>query len=221
MAARPDIGNKVIHFTRAPTYEDALDLLLSIVTQGRLVGGTGTIRGGYRCVCFTEAPLPVMATAFMNADSFARYSPFGLMFEKSWIYAKGHVRSSISQIRISSSCQNKCVGVMCATSLQGCRRLISLGSGSGDCAVRNSIFPRGMQYWSYPTVSGRRSCSIYGIHSNSSRPKPIQRSSINQFWNRCMSHAHGVLSLLRHDIESRIRPLQSSRFDNMSLESAS
>lgn len=89
MAGRPDISDKVIHFTKAVTYEDALGILLTIVGEGRVVGGTGMIRGGYRCVCFTEAPLPAIASGFVNAESFTRYSPFGLMFEKSWIYAQG------------------------------------------------------------------------------------------------------------------------------------
>jgi hypothetical protein len=89
MATRPDISDKVIHFTKAATHEAALGLLLKIVGEGRLLGGTGMIRGGYRCVCFTEAPLPAMAAGFVNAGSFTRYSPFGLMFEKTWVYAHG------------------------------------------------------------------------------------------------------------------------------------
>lgn len=89
MSGRPDISDKVIHFTKAATYEDALGVLLAIIGGGRLFGGTGMIRGGYRCVCFTEAPLPAVAGGLVNADSFTRYSPFGLMFEKSWIYEQG------------------------------------------------------------------------------------------------------------------------------------
>lgn len=89
MTGRPDINNKVIHFTKAPSNEDALNLLLTIVGEGRLAGGTGMTRGGYHCVCFTEAPLPALATGFMNQNSFTRYSQFGLMFEKDWVYAQG------------------------------------------------------------------------------------------------------------------------------------
>ena len=47
------------------------------------------IRGGYRCVCFTEAPLPAIAGGFVNPESFTRYSPFGIMVDKSWAYAQG------------------------------------------------------------------------------------------------------------------------------------
>ncbi len=89
MPSRPDISDKVIHFTKAQTYQEALELLLTIVGEGRLVGGTGMIKGGYRCVCFTEAPLLAVAGGFVNANSFTRYSPFGLMFDKQWLYERG------------------------------------------------------------------------------------------------------------------------------------
>ena len=89
MAARADISEKLIHFTRGATYEDALECLLTIVGEGRLIGGNGMIRGEYRCVCFTEAPAPALAGGFVNAKSFGRYSPFGIMFDKTWVYARG------------------------------------------------------------------------------------------------------------------------------------
>lgn len=75
-ASRRDLSAKVIHFTKG---EQAFDTLRSIIDEARLIGNNGMIRGGYRCVCFTEAPLP----------RGARYSQFGLMFDKSWIFARG------------------------------------------------------------------------------------------------------------------------------------
>lgn len=89
MPPRPDISDKVIHFTRGATAAAALESLLTIVVEGRLLGGNGMIRGGYNCVCFTEAPLPALATGLVNSGSFSRYSPFGLMFEKAWLHARG------------------------------------------------------------------------------------------------------------------------------------
>jgi hypothetical protein len=86
MAIRPDISDKVIHFTKGATVEDAIGVLLTIIGEGRLLGGGRMIRGGYRCVCFTEAPLPALAGGLVNGGSFTRYSPCGLMFEKSWLY---------------------------------------------------------------------------------------------------------------------------------------
>ena len=79
----------MIHFTKADTYEDALGVLLTMVGGGSIVGGNGMIRGGYRCICFTEAPLPAVATDLVKGGSFTRYAPFGLMFEKQWVYGQG------------------------------------------------------------------------------------------------------------------------------------
>ena len=47
------------------------------------------IRGGYHCVCFTEAPLAALADGFESLLSEARYAPFGLMLDKEWLYARG------------------------------------------------------------------------------------------------------------------------------------
>jgi hypothetical protein len=87
--ARPDISKRVIHFTRGVDWEDAFSKLWAIASQRRFLGGTGMIRGGYRCVCFTEAPLSSLASGFVNADSFSRYSPFGVMVDKAWLFARG------------------------------------------------------------------------------------------------------------------------------------
>lgn len=87
---RPDISNSVIHFTKGATPDEALWRLLEIVQSGLLLGGTGMIRGDYRCVCFTEAPpLPALAADFSAAGSFTRYQPFGLMFSKQWLFSRG------------------------------------------------------------------------------------------------------------------------------------
>ena len=86
---RPDISDSVIHFTKGATAEAALEVLLIMVGEGRILGGTGMIKGGYRCACFTEAPLPAIAGGLVNANSFTRYSPFGLMFSKDWLYERG------------------------------------------------------------------------------------------------------------------------------------
>jgi hypothetical protein len=89
MPSRSDISDYVIHFTKSTEEADALTILLTIVGEGRLAGSNGKIKGGYQCVCFTEAPLPAVAGGLVNANSFSRYSPFGLMFRKSWVYERG------------------------------------------------------------------------------------------------------------------------------------
>lgn len=47
------------------------------------------IRGGYPCVCFTEAPLLAVANGFAPRLPANRYAPFGLMFDKTWVFARG------------------------------------------------------------------------------------------------------------------------------------
>lgn len=86
---RADISDKVIHFTKGATADEAFEKLLLIIGEGRLLAGNGMIKGGYNCVCFTEAPLPALAKGLVNSGSFTRYAPFGLMFEKRWLYDRG------------------------------------------------------------------------------------------------------------------------------------
>lgn len=91
MARRFDISDKLIHFTRSggECMDDAFATLKKIIREGQLIAGNGMIRGGYRCVCFTEAPIAAFAPAFVNQFPFTRYSTFGLMFEKNWIHERG------------------------------------------------------------------------------------------------------------------------------------
>jgi hypothetical protein len=89
MAERFDISDKLIHFTRGNPTEHAFTVLQRIIAERRLIAGNGMIRGGYQCVCFTEAPLSAFTEAFVHRVPFAGYSQFGLMFKKSWIYDHG------------------------------------------------------------------------------------------------------------------------------------
>lgn len=89
MTTRPDISDKLIHFTRGVTADDAFNRLRRIIEERRLLGGNRMIKGGFRCVCFTEAPLPSLKKGFVNAEHFSRYAPFGIMFSKSWVFSQG------------------------------------------------------------------------------------------------------------------------------------
>lgn len=91
MARRFDISDKLIHFTGGggECMDDAFARLRAIIREGRLIAGNRMIRGGYRCVSFTEAPIAAFAPAFVSQFPFTRYSQFGLMFEKNWIYERG------------------------------------------------------------------------------------------------------------------------------------
>ena len=93
---RDDISNQVIHFTKAenkksPTFlEDSIVLFDKILTEKRLLGGTGYIKGEYKCICFTEAPVSKLPYIFANRKELdIRYSPYGFMFHKKWLFANG------------------------------------------------------------------------------------------------------------------------------------
>lgn len=89
MSQRADLSKKLIHFTRGPSFDEAFGTLLKILSGPKLIGGTGYIRKSVPCVCFTEAPLSALREAFSNSETFTRYRPFGLMFDKAWIFEKG------------------------------------------------------------------------------------------------------------------------------------
>jgi hypothetical protein len=59
------------------------------MAECRLLGSGEKIRGGFRCVCFTEAPLTSLVTGLVNPTAYSRYSPFGVIFDKGWIFQQG------------------------------------------------------------------------------------------------------------------------------------
>jgi hypothetical protein len=89
MPARADVSDKLIHFTKGSSWPEAFDTLRKITNDRRLIAGTYMIRGGYPCVCFTEAPLAAVSAAFLNDAFSSRYAPFGLMFDKSAVFDVG------------------------------------------------------------------------------------------------------------------------------------
>lgn len=82
------MSDLLIHFTSGESLEDAFDRFRTIVSECRLIRGTGMIRGSYPCVCFSEAPLP-MPNGLVNQGFYSRYKPFGLLFDKRWIFEQG------------------------------------------------------------------------------------------------------------------------------------
>src|SRR5687768_9942725 len=93
---RDDISDQLIHFTKPQAarpqrfLEESLAVFDSTLTERKLNGGTGFIRGLHPCICFTEAPIGKLPQIFANPDrDLVRYSPYGFMFTKRWIYEKG------------------------------------------------------------------------------------------------------------------------------------
>ena len=95
---RGDLSDRLIHLTRGTTVannpvnkvlrdKEAMRNFWSIVRRAKLVAGTGNIVGGHECVCFSEAPIAVLAQ--MLALERGKYAPLGVMVDKVWLYANG------------------------------------------------------------------------------------------------------------------------------------
>lgn len=87
---RDDLSTRLIHFTRGGTDQEAASKFLSIFNDKKLLGSNQDIRGGYRCVCFTEAPVSKFAQVLAVPGQLGmRYRPFGVMVDKSWLFDHG------------------------------------------------------------------------------------------------------------------------------------
>lgn len=87
--ARPDMADHVVHFMSGRTWEDAFGTLNKIIRERRLLGSGRVNRDHHVCVCFSEAPLLVSRQGPVNPDAYSRYRPFGVLFDKRWIFARG------------------------------------------------------------------------------------------------------------------------------------
>ncbi|MCW8128633.1 hypothetical protein [Microbulbifer halophilus] len=80
---RLDISRDLVHWIKAETDHDAFEVLRKIVSEKRIIGGSGHIKGDYVCVCFTEAPIHTFH------DVIGRYRPFGIRITKNFAYDQG------------------------------------------------------------------------------------------------------------------------------------
>lgn len=80
---RSDLSQNLFHWVKGDSEQEAYGILLEIIRTGQLLGGTGEIRGGYECICFTEAPREL----FFKINS--RYTAFGVMLGKSAVFDLG------------------------------------------------------------------------------------------------------------------------------------
>ena len=86
---RPDLSEKLIHFTSGPSHEEAFGNLCSIIEDRGIRGHNNKIKGQFTCVCFTEAPLAALSHGLVNLQDFSRYRPFGIIYDKTFIHAQG------------------------------------------------------------------------------------------------------------------------------------
>lgn len=86
---RSDISEYLIHFTKGTSIEHAFQNLKDILRDGKIKGATHLIKGGYNCVCFSEAPLPSIPDGLVNPAYYSRYSPFGILVSKELVFSLG------------------------------------------------------------------------------------------------------------------------------------
>lgn len=86
---RNDISEYLIHFTKDTDENSAIFNLNSILQQKTIYGGTGHIRGRHKCVCFSEAPLDAVRDGLVNPSYYSKYSGFGIMIKKDWLFRHG------------------------------------------------------------------------------------------------------------------------------------
>ena len=86
---RDDLSNKLIHFTKGDSAQ-AVDNFRSILDSEKLRGGTGFIKGGFKCVCFTESPIGKFSHVLTDPKLFKfPYAPLGVMVDKKWLFERG------------------------------------------------------------------------------------------------------------------------------------
>ena len=89
MCQRNDLSDFLIHFTKGCSDDDACDKLHSILRDGSIIGSNRLIRGQYNCVCFSEAPIESLPNGLVNSSNFTKYSRFGVMISKKWLFEQG------------------------------------------------------------------------------------------------------------------------------------
>jgi hypothetical protein len=87
---RSDMSDWLFHCTTS------FDALKTILSQQLLEGSKDKIRGGYTCVCFSDAPLVKIKALTRFAKAYSqvighklRYAPFGVAVKKSWLFELG------------------------------------------------------------------------------------------------------------------------------------
>lgn len=85
---RVDLSEQLVHLTRG-TLSEAEHAFRNILGQRRLLGSSKGVRGGHKVVCFSEAPIDVLAKVFSSTGHDFRYRPFGVMVPKAWLFEQG------------------------------------------------------------------------------------------------------------------------------------
>lgn len=93
---RDDLTDKLVHLTKGSGSDpkkhrqEAFETLIPIFTEKALRGGNGYIKGGHKCICFSEAPIRKLShlLAEKDEDKF-KYQPYGILVDKVRLYKRG------------------------------------------------------------------------------------------------------------------------------------
>lgn len=86
---RDDLSNKLIHFTKGTVRKASMNIY-SILLEKKLIGGSRDIKGGFKCICFTESPIGKFSYVLANPKLFEfPYAPLGIMVDKIWLFRQG------------------------------------------------------------------------------------------------------------------------------------
>lgn len=94
---RTDFSCDLTHLTKSNGNNNSLDVLIKILKDKKLVGGSGYVCGDTPVVCFQDIPLNSLSENILyeqtlqkkNPEQLHRYDAFGLRFSKTFIYRQG------------------------------------------------------------------------------------------------------------------------------------
>ncbi len=102
---RPDLSNKLIHFTKGNNDDEAFENLYSILTDKCIIATKANKLNKSHIVCLTETPLNIIIEhGFTNHTGYTNYRKFGLMFNKEDIY---NCYSGRPALYLEKDCFNK------------------------------------------------------------------------------------------------------------------
>lgn len=86
---RGDLSERLIHLTRDLEGISGQERFYKILNSQQILGSSKSILGGYKCICFSEAPISALGQIIAKKDPDIRYSPYGFMFTKEYLYNLG------------------------------------------------------------------------------------------------------------------------------------
>jgi len=110
--SRLDISPNLIHFTSDVSDEAAFQRLQKIVREKTLLAVAVSSREVSPVYAFPK-PCGILSDGLRNEHYYSRYSLFGIMVSKKWLFAQGGRQSFISQIPNMTPCRKAIAGGTC------------------------------------------------------------------------------------------------------------